>query len=61
MFKIAKDKGFEVFQIEVKKQNHVHIFASAHPKIAPSYIAKMVKAIIGRKLMLEFSGLKKVF
>ena len=40
-------------------QDHVHIFASAHPKIAPSYIVKMIKGITARKLFLEFPELKK--
>jgi len=37
----------------------VHIFASAHPKIAPSYIVKMIKGITARKLFLRFPELKK--
>jgi len=40
-------------------QDHVHIFASAHPKIPPSYIVKMIKGITARKLFLEFPELKK--
>ncbi|WP_340695942.1 IS200/IS605 family transposase [Hydrogenobacter thermophilus] len=35
---IAIEKGFEVSQVEVGEQDHVHIFASAHPKISPSLI-----------------------
>ena len=56
---VAIEKGFEVAMIEVGKQDHVHIFASAHPKIAPSYIVKMIKGITVRKLFLEFPELKK--
>ncbi len=40
-------------------QDHVHTFASAHPKIPPSYIVKMIKGITARKLFLEFPQLKK--
>lgn len=39
--------------------DHVHVFASAHPKIAPSYMIKMLKAVSGRKLLLAFPALRK--
>jgi len=55
---IAKEKGFEVSQIEVGEQEHVHIFVSAHPKISPSYIVKMIKGISARKILLEFPEIK---
>lgn len=35
------------------------MFASAHPKIAPSYIVKMLKEISGRKLFLKFPEIKQ--
>ncbi len=53
------EKGFEVAMVEVGEQDHVHLFVSAHPKIAPSYIVKMVKGISARKLFLKFPELKK--
>ncbi|MNG21281.1 Transposase IS200 like protein [compost metagenome] len=40
--------------MEVGEQDHVHVFASAHPKVAPSYIVQMLKGIGGRKLFLQF-------
>jgi putative transposase len=49
---IAKEKGFEVVMMEVGEQDHIHVFASAHPKVAPSYIVKMLKGISARKLFL---------
>jgi putative transposase len=39
---IAADKGFIIQAMEVMP-DHVHIFASSHPKIAPSYIVKMLR------------------
>ncbi|HVJ50588.1 transposase, partial [Desulfitobacterium sp.] len=36
------------------ENDHVHVFVSAHPKIAPSYIAKMLKGISGRRLFLKY-------
>lgn len=56
---IGKEKGFEVVMMEVGEQDHVHVFASAHPKVAPSYIVKMLKGILGRKLLMEFPELHK--
>ena len=56
---IGKEKGFEVVLAEVGEGDHIHVFASAHPKVAPSYIVKMLKGISARKLFLEFPELKK--
>lgn len=56
---IAREKEFEVVMIEVGEKDHIHVFASAHPKIAPSYIVKMLKGISARKLFLKFPQLKK--
>jgi putative transposase len=56
---IAREKEFEVVMMEVGEKDHIHVFASAHPKIAPSYIVKMVKGISARKLFLKFPQLKK--
>jgi len=39
--------------------DHVHLFATAHPKISPSYIVKMAKGITGRLLLKEFDNLKQ--
>ncbi|CEA01679.1 Transposase IS200 like protein [Metalysinibacillus saudimassiliensis] len=51
---IAEDKEFIIRDFEVGEQDHVHVFVSAHPKIAPSYIVKMLKGITARKLFIEF-------
>jgi len=56
---IGKEKGFEVALSEVGEMNHIHCFVSAHPKIAPSYIVKMLKGISGRKLFLEYPEIKE--
>lgn len=55
---IANDKGFEVILVEVGEQDHIHVFASAHPKISPSYIVKMLKGISGRHLFLKYPEIK---
>ena len=56
---IAENKGFDVIMMEVGEQEHVHVFVSAHPKVAPSYIVKMLKGISGRKLFLAFPEIKE--
>jgi len=59
MFKqIAAEKEFTIQAMEVMP-DHVHIFASSHPKIAPSYIVKMLKGISGRWLMMRYPELKQ--
>lgn len=55
---IAKEKDFIIHSMEVMP-DHVHIFVSSHPKIAPSYIVKMLKGISARKLFLKYPNLKK--
>ncbi|MFW5908995.1 MAG: IS200/IS605 family transposase [Desulfosalsimonas sp.] len=54
---IAKVKGFEIKSMEIMP-DHVHIFAIAHPKIAPGYMYKMLKGISGRRLFIEFPEIK---
>ena len=54
---IAENKGFTIRRMEVMP-DHVHIFASAHPKYAPGYLYKMLKGISARRLFVEFPSLK---
>lgn len=54
----AVEKGFIIKSVQVMP-DHVHVFASAHPKMPPSYIVKMLKAISGRKLLMAFPVLRK--
>ena len=56
---VGKQKGFEIFEIEVITKDHVHVFVSAIPKISISYIAKMMKGISGRLLLKEFPEISK--
>lgn len=55
---VAVDKEFIVRECEFGEKDHVHLFVSAHPKIAPAYIVKMIKGISGRKLFMKFPELK---
>ena len=56
---IAKEKEFEVSVMEVGEKDHIHLFVSAHPKIAPSYIVKMIKGITARKILLKYPIIRK--
>jgi putative transposase len=58
VYSIAEDKNFLVITLETMP-DHVHVFASAHPKISPSYIVKMLKGISARKLFIEFPEIKQ--
>ena len=59
LINVAKEKGFEIAEIEVVAKDHVHVFVSAIPKISISYIAKMMKGISGRLLLKEFPEISK--
>ena len=55
---IGIEKNFNIIQVKVGESDHVHIFVSAHPKISPSYIAKMLKGISARRLLLKYPIIK---
>ena len=55
---IAAEKGFTVHLFEVGDMDHVHCFLSAKPDVSSSYMVKMLKGILARKLFLEFPALK---
>ena len=57
LYQVADDKEFIIETMEIMP-DHVHLFATAHPKISPSYIVKMGKGITGRLLLKEFDSLK---
>ena len=59
LLNVAKEKGFDIAEIEVVTQDHIHVFVSAIPKISISYIAKMMKGISGRLLLKEFPEISK--
>lgn len=59
LINVAKEKGFEIEEIEVGTKDHIHVFVSAIPKISISYIAKMMKGISGRLLLKEFPEISK--
>lgn len=59
LHEIAQAKGFEVLALEIQP-DHVHLFFSAPPAIAPSLAIQWFKGITARTLFVEFPALKKV-
>ncbi|MGA2107727.1 MAG: IS200/IS605 family transposase [Syntrophorhabdales bacterium] len=57
---IASENNFTIVQQEIMP-DHVHLFASAHPKYAPGAIVKKLKGISGKRLFLQFPELRKVY
>ena len=55
---ISLEKNFLLKELEIMP-DHVHIFISAPPKIAPTYIYKMLKGISARRLFISFPDLKE--
>lgn len=56
--KTASEKEFLIQTMEIMP-DHLHLFITAHPKVAPSYIVKMCKGISGRLLLKEFPNLRE--
>lgn len=58
LHEIAADKEFVIQSLEVMP-DHVHVFASGHPKHSASYMYKLMKGISARRLLLEFPELQQ--
>lgn len=59
LYEIAQGKDFILHECAVGDDDHVHMFVSAHSKIAPSYIVKMLKGISGRYLFMKYPDIAK--
>lgn len=57
LLEVAEAKGFIIKEVECD-QDHIHVFVSAKPKFAPSYIYKMLKGISARRLFIKHPELK---
>ncbi len=58
LYAIDRDKDFIIKEVEIMP-DHVHVFASAHPKVPAGYIYKMLKGISARKLFVKFPEITK--
>jgi len=57
---ICKKYGYEIIEIEVM-QDHIHLFVSAKPTVAPTDIVRTLKSITAIQLFKEFPSLKKFY
>ena len=57
LHEICQAKGFEVLALEIQA-DHVHLFFSAPPAIAPSLAIQWFKGILARRLFAEFPALR---
>ena len=59
LIQIGQEKGFTVVQAEVGESDHVHCFVTAPPKLSITDIARWMKGISGRHLLIEFPEIKE--
>ena len=56
---VGEEKGFTVVSAKVGEEDHVHCFVSAPPKLSVTDIARWLKGISGRRLLMEFPALRQ--
>lgn len=56
---IGEAKGFTVVKAKVGEADHVHCFVSAPPKLSVTDIARWLKGISGRHLLMEYPEIKE--
>lgn len=56
---VGEEKGFTVVKAKVGEEDHVHCFISAPPKLSVTDIARWLKGISGRRLLMEFPSLRQ--
>ena len=59
LVQIGLDKGFTVVQSAVGESDHVHCFVTAPPKLSITDIARWMKGISGRHLLMEFPEIRQ--
>ncbi|WP_273837605.1 IS200/IS605 family transposase [Halococcus sp. PRR34] len=57
---VAEKRGYDVLSLHIGP-DHVHLFLSAHPKYAPSEIARTVKSITAREMWEQHESLLSRF
>lgn len=53
---VADEYGYDILSLHISA-DHVHLFLSAHPKHAPSEIARTVKSITAREMWRRHESL----
>ena len=57
---VCKANDVEILQGHISK-DHVHLFVSVPPHLAPSKLMQHIKGKTSRKLMMEFKHIQKAF
>jgi putative transposase len=57
---VCKANDVEILQGHISK-DHVHLFVSVPPHLAPSKLMQYIKGKTSRKLMMEFKHIQKAF
>lgn len=57
---VCKANDVEILQGHISK-DHVHVFVSVPPQLAPSKLMQYIKGKTSRKLMMEFKHIQKAF
>lgn len=57
---VCKTNDVEILQGHISK-DHVHLFVSVPPHLAPSKLMQYIKGKTSRKLMMEFKHIQKAF
>ena len=59
IYEVAERHDFEVIELAVMP-DHVHMFVTAAPDLAPAYIMQTVKSITAREMFKHFPSLKLI-
>jgi putative transposase len=57
---VCKGNDVEILEGHISK-DHVHLFVSVPPHLAPSKLMQYIKGKMSRKLMMEFKHIQKAF
>lgn len=59
LYDIADEKGMVISAANVGLEDHVHVFASALPKLSITQVVKYLKGISGRRLLDKYPELRE--
>ena len=59
IYEVAERYEFRILELAVMP-DHVHLFASAPPDVAPAKLVQTIKSITARKVFERFTGIKRI-
>ena len=57
---VAEEKGFNIVSVNVGERDHVHCFVAAPPTVSVTDVARWLKGISGRHLLMEFPEIRQL-